>query len=195
MSNIVDADSIIQLQNYSIKRWKKEGLSLEASDFYKLVEENLSFNYQLWHEEDKARRDDMGFEYVYQAKRKIDGFNQQRNDRMEMMDEWLFYHLQPPMADKCPVNSETPGMMIDRLAILALKAYHMKLQTERQDVDNEHRNLCTNKFYVILEQQAQLGRCLNQLLHDVKEEKRTFRVYHQFKMYNDPCLNPELYEK
>lgn len=195
MPEVIDAKEIIQLQKDCIIRWKETGVEVSAKNFYQLVEENHSFNYQLWMAEDKARRDDKGFEYVYHAKRSIDGFNQQRNNRMEMMDEWLFYHLKPSQAADCPVHSETPGMIIDRLSILALKAYHMKLQTERKEVNEAHRESCQEKLSVILKQLDQLANCLNQLLNDIANQKRSFRVYHQFKMYNDPSLNPELYEQ
>ena len=189
----MNSQHITQLQKDAIIRWKQEGVSLQADGFLRLVEENHSFNYQLWHEEDKARRDDMGFEFVYHAKRAIDGHNQQRNNRMEAMDTWLFESLKPMPADACPVHSETPGMMIDRLSILALKAYHMALQVERNDVDEAHRHTCQQKLAVIHAQQNQLAQCLDALLDEVAAKTRTFRVYHQFKMYNDPKLNPELY--
>jgi hypothetical protein len=86
-------------------------------------------------------------------------------------------------------------MIIDRLSILALKSYHMALQTQRQDVDENHRNSCHNKLAIIHQQLKQLTQCLKQLLDEVQERKRTFRIYHQFKMYNDPTLNPELYSR
>jgi hypothetical protein len=181
------------LHRESILQWKKNTVQLTQLDFFKLAEENHAFNYQLWHAEDMARRDDMGFEFVYRAKRNIDHFNQQRNNRMEMMDTWLQQQLQPAASTTCPVHSETPGMMIDRLSILALKQYHMALQCERTDVDNAHRLNCQNKLDVIQLQQRQLLQCLNELLHEVTNKQRTFIVYHQFKMYNDPTLNPELY--
>lgn len=195
MSQIIHADVIINLQKSCILLWKKEGLRLSQKDFYQLVEENHGFNYQLWQEEDKARRDDKGFEFVYRAKRNIDRFNQQRNNRMEMMDEWLFHHLAPASCQQCPLHSETPGMMIDRLSILALKAYHMALQAQREDADSLHRETCREKFATIVRQQNQLGQCLDELLAEVAAKKRTFKLYHQFKMYNDPQLNPELYSK
>ena len=161
----------------------------------KLVEENHQFNYLLWHAEDKARRDDKGFEYVYHAKREIDHYNQQRNNRMESMDEWFFKELKLASYHEVPVNSETPGMMIDRLSILALKSYHMKLQTERMDTEETHRQACLKKLLVIEEQLNQLQNCLEELLNQCEQQVRTFRVYHQFKMYNDPNLNPELYHQ
>jgi hypothetical protein len=109
------------------------------------------------------------------------------------MDEWLFHQLQPATFSQCPVNSESPGMIIDRLSILSLKSYHMALQTQREDVAEDHRQNCANKLVIIHQQLEQLSRCLSDLLTEVQAKQRTFRIYHQFKMYNDPTLNPELY--
>ncbi|MDX1836303.1 DUF4254 domain-containing protein [Legionella taurinensis] len=191
MSTLVE--SIKELHHHRIIDWKQQGITTHEEGFLGLVEQNHAFNYQLWHAEDRARREDMGFEFVYKAKREIDYCNQQRNDRMEAMDQWLYQQLEPQAPDACPVHSETPGMMIDRLSILALKAYHMQEQTERSDADESHRQTCQRKLLIIHAQQLQLLSCLTQLLDDVKNKQRTFRVYHQFKMYNDPSLNPEIY--
>lgn len=193
MSQNISSSIITSLHSTCIVDWKAKKNQSQNQGFYQIVEENHSFNYQLWHAEDKARRDDMGFEFVYQAKREIDFLNQQRNNRMEIMDEWLFKSLEPASPNTCPVNSESPGMIIDRLSILALKSYHMDLQTKRQEVDNNHRTSCAQKLVIIQEQRAQLALCLEQLVDDIVAQTRTFRIYHQFKMYNDPNLNPELY--
>jgi hypothetical protein len=193
MSDIICPKAIASLHQECILRWNNEGITSHYQDFLALVEENHAFNYQLWNAEDRARRNDMGFEFVYLAKREIDQFNQQRNNRMEAMDEWLFIRLDPPKAGACPVHSETPGMMIDRLSIMALKAYHMNLQVTRQDVTEAHRQGCQQKYQTILTQRQQLLDCLDHLIQEVKGKSRTFRVYHQFKMYNDPTLNPQLY--
>ena len=193
MTFLKDVAAILTLHHEAILNWKKADIQLNQNDFLSLVEKNHAFNYQLWHAEDRARRDDLGFEFVYKAKREIDHFNQQRNNCMEAMDAWVVKHLQPAPPADCPVHSETPGMMIDRLSILALKAYHMGLQVKRLDVDAIHQKTCLDKLQIIEEQQKQLHDCLHQLLKAVIHKTRTFRVYHQFKMYNDPKLNPELY--
>lgn len=193
MNPTIDPTTIVSLHKESILRWKSSEVTYCQQNFLALVEENHAFNYLLWHAEDRARRDDMGYEFVYRAKREIDHYNQQRNNRMEAMDEWLFNYLMPADSASCPVHSETPGMMIDRLSILALKAYHMELQVYRQDADEQHRERCRDKLDVINQQQRQLEDCLINLMSDSIEKKRTFRVYHQFKMYNDPTLNPEIY--
>ncbi len=188
-----NAKEIIKLHEQSIELWKKREVTLNHKNFLGLVEQNHAFNYQLWHAEDRARRDDKGHEYIYLAKREIDHCNQQRNNRMESIDEWLYHNLQPAAQGDCPVHSETPGMMIDRLSILALKAFHMNLQIERPEVDETHRQNCRHKWQTILVQQNQLSDCLQQLIAEIQAKTRTFRVYHQFKMYNDSTLNPQLY--
>jgi hypothetical protein len=189
----ITSDDIASLHQKSILDWKNAGIHHHHQGFLQLIEENHAYNYRLWHAEDSARRDDMGYEFVYHAKREIDTYNQQRNNRMEAMDEWLYQALQPLKPGACPVNSESPGMMIDRLSILALKHYHMALQTKRDDITEQHRSNCAAKVVVIEQQLLQLKQCLDALIEEVIAKKRTFRVYHQFKMYNDPSLNPELY--
>lgn len=195
MLHLIKPSIITNLHKECLVQWESKEIIFSQEDFFHLVEENHAFNYKLWHAEDKARRDDMGFEYVYLAKREIDFCNQQRNNRMEAMDEWLYKKLQPAKATDCIVNSESPGMMIDRLSILSLKSYHMELQTKRLEVSDEHKVRCKQKLAVIHQQLIQLEWCLGQLLDEVQAKTRTFRVYHQFKMYNDPELNPQLYSR
>lgn len=193
MTSHFNTADLLALQQECIEQWNVSGVNYRHTGVYQLVEENHSFNYQLWHAEDRARRDDMGAEFVYNAKRAIDGFNQQRNNRMEALDEWFVHKLQPSVSTSCPVHSETPGMIIDRLSILSLKYFHMALQATRQEASPAHREQCGKKLVIIEQQREQLALCLQQLLVEVEEKKRTFKVYHQFKMYNDPNLNPQLY--
>lgn len=194
--NIKDLISnIVPLQQQCIIQWKEQGIELTQTHFLQLVEENHSFNFKLWNAEDQARREDLGSEGVYHAKRAIDQYNQQRNNRMEAMDQWLFAKLKPSTDLDCPVHSETPGMMIDRLSILSLKHYHMNLQTLRKDTNDTHRQTCQNKCLIIAQQQEQLLACLQQFIQEIIANTRTFRLYYQVKMYNDPAMHPHLHQK
>ncbi|HWA84932.1 MAG TPA: DUF4254 domain-containing protein [Opitutus sp.] len=188
------ADAIARHQLDLVSRWHHAPPAVAASGFLRVVEENHLRNFQLWHEEDIARRDDLGFESVYRAKRNIDRFNQERNNFIEAMDQQIVAALNPP-ASGCPRNSETPGLMIDRLSILALKEFHMHEETVRADASPEHRARCTEKLARIRQQRADLAGCLADLFADVAAGRRTFSVYFQFKMYNDPALNPQLYRR
>ena len=186
-------DEITTLQTTLTARWHEESPAATGTEFLLLVEENHLRNFQLWHEEDIARRDDLGSERVHQAKRAIDRFNQERNNFIEEMDKVLVAALKPLEAG-VPRNSETPGMMIDRLSILALKEFHMHEETVRTDASEAHRATCAEKLARIVRQRTDLTQCVGDLLADVAAGTRTFAVYYQFKMYNDPALNPQLYQ-
>ncbi len=189
-----DAWKITTLQADLTALWHEQPPAAAGEDFMLLVQENHLRNFQLWHEEDIARCENLGFERIYQAKRAIDGYNQQRNNFIEEMDKFLVAAL-VPAASGCPMNSETPGMIIDRLSIMALKEFHMREETRREDVDADHLSNCSAKLARILHQRADLTRCLDELVEAVIAQTRTFAVYYQFKMYNDPALNPQLYRK
>lgn len=187
-----DAQEIAARQTELTARWHQMAPAATGEGFYRLLEENHLRNFSLWHEEDVARRDDLGFERIYQAKRNIDRFNQERNNFAEEMDKAVVAALSPP-ASGCPRNSETPGMMIDRLSILALKEFHMHEETVRPEASAAHKEKCAEKLARIRQQRADLTTCLADLFADVAAGRRTFSVYFQFKMYNDPALNPQLY--
>lgn len=188
-----DANTIAAFQSELTATWHAAPPAASGEGFLRLVSENHLRNFELWHEEDIARREDLGFERVYRAKRAIDRFNQQRNNFMEAMDQAIATELQPPLSG-CPRNSETPGMMIDRLSILGLKEYHMREETQRAEATPQHRETCATKLARIIQQRGDLVQCLAELLTEVAARRRTFSVYFQFKMYNDPGLNPQLYQ-
>jgi hypothetical protein len=189
----MQSTEITKTQNDLTVLWHGQEPSNQATEFLQLLTENHKCNFLLWHEEDVARRDDIGFEPIYNAKRAIDGYNQRRNDFIEKMDKVLVEKL-TPKTEGVPFNSETPGMMIDRLSILALKEYHMQEEVDRTDATEEHLSKCSHKVGVIKQQISDLSAALDQLLAEVDAGTRSFRVYYQFKMYNDASLNPQLRE-
>lgn len=157
-------------------------------------------NFKLWHVEDIARRKDVGPEVIADCKYRIDRLNQRRNDFMEKVDACivgLVTPMLPPLpADGSGVrhNTESLGMSVDRLSILSLKIFHMHEQTERTDADEAHRESCRAKLAVLHEQRADLARAVLELLDDYRSGSKRPKVYFQFKMYNDPSLNPQLYK-
>ena len=127
-------------------------------------------------------------------KRRIDKSNQDRTDMVEYVDSYLLdkYKEIRPAAD-ARLNTETPAWAIDRLSILALKIYHMARETERTDVDETHREACRRKLDVLLTQQVDLSRAIEELIEDIEAGRKYMKTYKQMKMYNDPSLNPVLY--
>lgn len=164
-----------------------------CSALQRAIADNHRFNRLLWRIEDHARRQDVPDRYIVRCKRAIDRFNQQRNDATERVDHALLQALagiqyQPDAR----LHSETAGAMIDRLSILALKIFHMHAQTTRRDAGDEHRSACNAKLQILQIQRADLAGCLGRLLKEIERGETYFKAYRQFKMYNDPRLNPWL---
>ena len=92
-----------------------------------------------------------------------------------------------------PLNSESPGLILDRLSILALKIYHTAAETRRASATATHRKRNRARLALLEEQRSDLAACLNALWKEALDGKRRFKLYRQMKMYNDPELNPEVY--
>jgi hypothetical protein len=163
-----------------------------SDPFDQLVLEQHRANYDLWHREDDARDPDASDHTIVVIKHDIDSLNQRRNDLAEQIDLLLLSSI-PPQNETAPLHSETPGMMIDRLSILALKRFHTEEETRRPDATPAHHQRNRDRLAVLDAQRGDLAGCLDELWLDIQNGRRRFKLYRQLKMYNDPALNPVLY--
>lgn len=179
----------------NIPNWAVNAPAEYDKDIWKFIELNHRYNNLLWDEEDLARRKNVPDSEIAANKRAIDGYNQKRNDAIENIDNALLQRLAHINPDASAwLNSETAGSIIDRLSIVSLKVFHMRLQTLRKDVEQTHIDACQQKFNRLTEQRIDLQFCLDTLLAAASHGKAYFKIYRQFKMYNDPMLNPYLYQ-
>lgn len=178
----------------ALKDWPSEALRTAKDMPWQLIEENHFYNCSLWNEEDLARRTRVDDSEIAKNKRAIDGFNQRRNDAIERIDDFLLQQLAAyATAADAILNSETAGSIVDRLSILSLKIFHMGKQTERPEVEESHRQVSRERLARLNAQRQDLGRCLAELLAGAVAGDRYFKIYRQFKMYNDPKFNPQIY--
>jgi cell division protein FtsB len=194
---MIKVSELIELQTQTVEQWHQQPVDNPYSGIHNTVCQQHSFNYLLWHEEDIARSRDVTDEEIARVKRSIDSYNQQRNDWIEKVDDEVTSMVESSgidVPDDAPMNTETPGCTIDRLSILALRIYHLKEQLERTDATQDHRESVEHKIAVCLLQQNDLKTSLSQLLEDIFSGRKRHRTYRQFKMYNDPTLNPYLYK-
>jgi hypothetical protein len=91
------------------------------------------------------------------------------------------------------LNSESPGLIIDRLSILALKIYHTRVEAERAGAPEGHAERNLERLAILEEQRRDLAACLAALWRETLQGARRFKLYRQLKMYNDPALNPAVY--
>jgi hypothetical protein len=193
------AHEIIKLHDQLTLRWHSESAKEHpaADEWLDRVARQHRANYDLWHIEDEARTPGATDADLANVKRRIDTTNQLRNDLAEQLDctllDWLASRGLP--TPDAPLHSESPGLMIDRLSILALKIYHTREEAERPIAPEGHGDRNRSRLAVLEEQRADLARCLDALWRDTLAGKRRFKLYRQMKMYNDPTLNPAIYGK
>ncbi len=159
------------------------------------VERQHRANFDLWHIEDEARTPGVTDAALADVKHRIDKTNQLRNDLAEQLDTFLLAWLEPqalPSAD-APLNSESPGLIIDRLSILALKIFHTREEAERTNAPEGHAARNRDRLAILEKQRADLAGCLDALWRETLAGTRQFKLYRQMKMYNDPALNPAIY--
>jgi Protein of unknown function (DUF4254) len=190
---------VITMQDELIAIWHiapDAALSL-GDKIGQLIGDQHRANFDLWHTEDEARTPGATDAQIADVKRRIDTTNQKRNDLSEQIDAFLLEVLAEhglPM-ENAPLNSESPGLIIDRLSILALKIYHTREEAERTDAPNGHVERNVARLAILEEQRADLALCLDALWKETMSGTRRFKLYRQLKMYNDPSLNPAIYTK
>ena len=149
-----------------------------------------------WHLEDLIRPDDVDPIEALRLKRWIDRSNQRRTDMVERIDDYYMQQFgSVTLLPDAKINTETPAWAIDRLSILALKIYHFAIEVERKGVSAEQHERCVSKYNTLLEQKADLMQAIGDLLDELARGKKRMKLYRQMKMYNDPSLNPMLYNK
>lgn len=196
---------LVEAQLHEIEAWhEREPEEPEAPSggpsalaLRRLVMTEHLVNFRLWHVEDEARREDAGPEVIADCKRGIDALNQRRNDLIERIDSCIVGLVEevPPAGAKKRHNTETLGSALDRLSVISLKIYHMREQAGRAEAGEEHMKRCADRVRILEEQRADLIESVLWLVDEFARGEKTPRVYYQFKMYNDPALNPRLYDK
>jgi hypothetical protein len=192
------ATEITQLHDQLTRLWHQDSRAAAgAGDWLDRVARQHRANFDLWHIEDEARTPGATDADLANVKRRIDTTNQLRNDLAEDLDrallEWLAARQLPNPG--APLHSESPGLIVDRLSILALKIYHTREEAERRDAPPGHAERNRGRLAVLEEQRADLAHCLDAMWRDTLAGTRRFKLYRQMKMYNDPTLNPAVYRK
>ena len=201
---MLDGQKIARLHDQATCQWHAPGTSQDhdlkalfpqqpPSALLETILANHGANFDLWHEEDKAREPGVSDASIAAVKHAIDSLNQRRNDLVEAMDRILLEAAGPQSAS-APLHSETPGLIVDRLSILALKIFHTNEEAHRESATDAHRRRNRERLELLIQQRDDLAGCLSALWQDILHQRRRFKLYRQLKMYNDPELNPAIYK-
>ncbi len=195
---MIRISDIVDLQSDLVARWHVSPVINSATSFHQLVVANHEINFLLWHEEDLARDPVATDSVIAGVKRRIDRLNQRRNDSIEGIDNAIVEMLSSqgiaPDAT-VPLNTETPGSAIDRLSILALRIFHFEEQVIRTGVDAAFLSRVKTSLQIALAQRLNLATSLQQLIDDLYAGRKRHQTFRQLKMYNDPTLNPVVYQQ
>jgi len=197
---MLSAPEITSLHDELTLRWHMEAVEAwhaPVEPWPALVARQHLANFELWHIEDQARIPGATDCDLARIKRRIDETNQRRNNLAEQIDRMLLEQLAGlglPNSD-AELNSESAGLIIDRLSILALKIFHTHAEIDRAGAPSGHAERNLERLEILTTQRADLAGCLARLWSETLAGHRRFKLYQQLKMYNDPALNPAVYKQ
>ncbi len=145
---------------------------------------NIKTNQELWNLEDLARMVELGSEYIAMTKQEIDKNNQIRNDLIREIDIEISDQISVSSGHQERFYSETPGMIIDRLAILFIKLSVIRdllPVIKEKDLQEEYQG----KENIILKQIDRIGNFLDSYFTRLVRKEVFFEIQHHVKIYND----------
>ena len=160
-------------------------LNKSENELNSLLNICIRTNKNLWELEDKVRMHHLGLEFVAKTKMEIDIVNQKRNEIINSLDSFLDKHLCNIQQESISgFYSESPGMLIDRLAILFIKQHFIQQLIEKID-EKDLKSEFIEKQRQLNQHITDLGMFLDQYFDKIRNGEVFFKVYKPLKIYND----------
>jgi hypothetical protein len=146
---------------------------------------NMKINKKLWDLEDLVRGVKLSTRRIAATKREIDKNNQIRNDLIEKIDIEIKNQMQVESFDSQNFfYSESPGMIIDRIAILSIKLFFIHkllLVIKEEDLKRDYKK----RGDIVLKQLNRIGNFLDIYLDKLRNKEIFFEAQQSIKIYND----------
>jgi len=171
-----------------------------------LAERILLINTFQWREEDRSRDPRASDAVLAAVKRSIDASNARRVQAVEAFDAHVIGGLEAAglIAPEAPLHSESPGSIVDRLTVLALKVWHARealkpvaagesavpagaAATVTGSAPATEARALSDRLRSLEEQQSDLVGCLERLYADIAAGRARVKLYRQVKLYRDPA--------
>lgn len=162
-----------------LRTWEEADLAFAAAGagWRPLAARLQVINAYQWREEDRSRDPAADDAALASIKRLIDASNGRRVRAVEALDAFVVGGLEGAgvLAGGAPLHSESPGSIVDRLTVLALKRRHARDRDRLALLDEQWRDL--------------LG-CLDRLGADVVAGRIRVKLYRQVKLYGASEVTP-----
>jgi|SRR3989344_2334984 len=148
---------------------------------------NIKTNQELWNLEDLVRMAELGLDHVATTKQEIDKNNQIRNDLIREIDIEIADQIGVSHGFQEQFYSESPGMIVDRLAILLIKLSVIRdllSVVKEKDLQEEY----AEKESIILKQIDRIVNFLDSYFAKLACKEVFFEIQQPVKIYNDPRL-------
>lgn len=155
-----------------------------ADNLSHLVWLNIKTNKTLWNLEDSARLSELGDKHVADTKREIDKNNKIRNDLIKEIDTEIAVQMGISSDSQGQFYSESPGMIVDRLAIIFLKLSVIR-KLLSAITENDLKKDYNEKEKIVTKQFDRLGTFLDSYFSKLANKEVLFEVQQPVKIYND----------
>jgi hypothetical protein len=192
MQSEIDAVSVVWFHDRQLRErdWPVMSRGGGASGVWEAIDANHRYNGLLWREADRARRLDVPPAEIAAGQRLIDRYDRKRNGAVESIDKVLLAGLHHVVRRPgARLSSDTAGVLIDRLSVLALHIHHVRAQAQRAGADDAHVGACTAKLERLLAQRHDLMSCLDRLLAEARAGLAYFAPGCRVRMESDPGLD------
>ncbi len=151
----------------------------------RLIKSCIEINQKIWKLEDIARMKELGTESIALAKYQIDESNQIRNNLIYKIDLEIEKMIKnDPSGPKEKFYAESPGTIIDRLAILSIKLSVIRKITTL--ITDEYLKVeYLDKGNAVSNQIDEIGAFLDLYFLKIKKGDVFFKVQKSIKIYND----------
>jgi hypothetical protein len=177
------ADGLIGLVEKSVSAFFKKADVRGRNALEQRLIDKVRVDAEQWNLEDEIRKPALPVRRFVAVKRTIDAHNLKRHEYNEAIDDLLWRRFgMSRVPQKAEIVSETPGMMLDRMSILAIRRFHLNVRLS-SETDPKRKKVLRHNLRVADAQHRDLSDIIRSAFVGFARSTRRFARYRQLKMY------------